>query len=563
VGTPTIISVFSSSLPPVAEPHDTASGALQVEQWHRDIRSILCYHRRFAITMNDHLPTTIWQGSSCMKRMLQTWMLLCVLTALLGPTLPVTAQHDDALVKGVLTKLNSSEAVVGSDNIKSYKILFDAYLKLTKPPFEVGPEFNVNTIHPKMSSWTAVSGWAESNAPMAQAILQCKDKTMLGLPYGRESVDNAYLNANLFAGVGSGGTLRHVEFFYLDAIDTISAFATAEVYRLMEAGQAQQGLDLAAAHAFVLRQCCDREFLAEKLRSIELLSSAMSNLRDVFYTYLDKTSADQYANLALREMPFLRPDRGRLFMPEADRVIAEALIREVFDERSGEADPDKFTETFAEIQSHDAPLTRFGAAKRWRLIAQVHGSLDACIGSKDKREKGRLDLIYDDWWRRWRVDAYDPILAIQTQFDRTNPIRYAAIMYSVQNVAVLFEIRNRLIAEVNGTALAAGLCAYYKTYNAYPDKTEKLYGQSARKRSDSDPYHRELQGFRFALLSSRQAVDTPAGRLWIEPGQALMWSQGQDLEDQRSVRHTNDGASGDMLIWPPIKALERAQGLIP
>lgn len=496
-----------------------------------------------------------------MKINLTSRLMLMGCLALWLVATPVHAQYSEELIKSVLTKLNSSEVVVGSDSIKSYKILFDAYLKLTKPPFEVGPDFNLNTIHPKMSSWNAVSGWAESNTAMAQAILQCKDKTILGLPYGRPDVEQVYVQNNLMAAVTPGGTLRHVEFSYLNALDVISAFVTAEVYRLMEAGQTQAGLDLAVAHAFVLRQVCDREFLVEKLRSIELLSSTMNNLRDVFYLYQDKIPAEQYVRVAMNEIPYLRPDRGRLFMPEADRIIAEALIREVFDERSGEPDPDKFTETFAEIQSHDAPLTRFGAAKRWRMIAQVHGSLDACIGTPT--EKGRLDLIYDDWWRRWRIDAYDPILDIKPQFDRTNPIRYAAIMYTVENVAVLFDIRNRLIAEVNGTAMAAGLCAYYKTFGAYPDKSEKLYGQSSRKRSDSDPFHKELQPFRYYLLPGRQAVDTPAGRLWIEAGQAVLWSQGQDLEDQRAIRHTNDGVADDMVLWPPIKALERAQGLIP
>ena len=466
----------------------------------------------------------------------------------------VHAQDDAALIKDVVTKLNSSEAVRGTDDIKSYKVLFDAYLQLTKPPFEIGPDFNLSTIHPKMSTWSAVSGWAESNAPMAQAILKCKDKTLLGLPYGRDAVDATYAKADLVADVGAGGSLRNVQFPYLNAIDTIQAFTTAEMYRLLEAGQMQQAIDLGVANCFVLRQICDRDFLTEKLRAIELLSSALSNLRDMLYTYQDKFEAGQLSAVAMKEMPFLRPDRGRLFMPEADRILAEALIKDVFNARNGEADPDKFTVTFAEIQSKDAPLTRFGAAKRWRAIAAIHGSLDASLE--------RLKLIYDDWWRRWRIDAYDSILAIPTQLDRTNPIRYAAVIYSIENVEVLFEIRNRLIAEVNGTALAAGLCGYRKTFGVYPDKTEKTFGQSARKISDSDPYDKELLPLKYRLLDQRQAVDTPAGRLWIEAGEGLLWSQGQDHEDQRVVQHTDDGAAGDIMIWPPVKALQRAQGLI-
>ena len=42
-------------------------------------------------------------------------------------------------------------------------------------------------------------------------------------------------------------------------------------------------------------------------------------------------------------------------------------------------------------------LERFGAARRWGEIADVHGSLDAT--------RARLTAIYDDWWRRWRMPA--------------------------------------------------------------------------------------------------------------------------------------------------------------
>src|SRR5690606_25613739 len=121
----------------------------------------------------------------------------------------------------------------------------------------------------------------------------------------------------------------------------------------------QRALDLSVAHCFLLRLFCDREFLAEKMHSISLLSDALSNFRDVMYLYQDKISADQYARLALLELPLLRPDRGRLFMPEADRILAEALLLEVFDQQSHQADPQKFTSAFAEIQSRNLPLTRF------------------------------------------------------------------------------------------------------------------------------------------------------------------------------------------------------------
>ena len=487
--------------------------------------------------------------------------LVCAVVAAWMPAPAVLA--DEALIKEVIKTLNDNKITVNAtDESKSYKILFDAYLEMSKPPFVVGPEFNLATIHPKMPTWSAVSGWAESNSKMAQAILKCKDKVMIGLPYGREKVDAAYLKAGLFCDIGVGGSLRENEFPYMTAQDTIAAFATAEIYRLMEVGQVQQALDLAIAHCFVQRQFCDRDFLVEKLHSIGLLSEVMSNLRDVFYLYQDKATSDQLAKIAIQEIPYLRPDRGRLFMPEADRVVAEALIKEVFSDKTANPDPEKFSETFADIQSKHAPLTRFGAARRWRMIVPIHGSLDASLH--------QLKLIYDDWWRRWRIDAYDDeMLRYPTQFSRTNSIRYAAVMFSAQDVEVLFQVRNRLIAEVNGTAIVAGLCAYRRNYNSYPDKTEKTYTEFDKKRSDSDPYFPvEVEGglqkvpgpFHYMFTERRQSVNTQYGPLAIEKGQAFLYSVGRDHEDNRGAQHTDDGTIGDMVIWPPIKSLARAQG---
>jgi hypothetical protein len=272
------------------------------------------------------------------------------------------------------------------------------------------------------------------------------------------------------------------------------------------------------------------------------------------YLYQDKLSAEQYSELSLQILPFLRPDRGRLFMPENDRVVAEAMLKEVFDAR-GQADPEKFSKAFGDIQSRDVPLTRFGAAKRWAKVAQFHDSLAA---SQDK-----LKLIYDDWWRRWRIDAYDDILSVDTQYERTNPFRYAAVIYSLQNVENAFKVRNQLVAEVNGTCVAAGLCAYKKTYGTYPDQVEKTYTQFMRKRSDSDPFDKQLRPFHYRFLNERHAINTHLGRIWVEPKECILYGQGQDHNDNYGAEHTDDGEGGDVVLWPPIKSLMRAQSLMP
>jgi hypothetical protein len=455
--------------------------------------------------------------------------------------------------EAVLRKLNRDDTVKGTEQSKSYRLLFDAYLELSSPPEEISDRFNQNTIHPGMSSWAAVSDWVESNPQMAEAILQCKSRNIIGLPYGTGELDQAYQEANLVAAVGE--SFHRIEFPYLDAMDVIAAYATAEMYRLMEAGDAQGALNLAGAHAWVLRQVCDRQFLAEKLQGIQMLIDALANLRAMFYQYQDAISIEQYRELSWYDIPELRPDRNRLHIPEGDRVVSEALLDAVFDE-SSRADPEKFADAFASIQSEDAPLTRFGAAKRWRMIAAVHDSLEA--------SQERLKLIYDDWWRRWRVQEHDVILDLATQFDRTNPVRYAAVIYSMQDIEEAFSVRNQLIAAVNGTAVSAGLCAYKLTYGVYPGDKEKLYGQSVRKMiSDIDPYDESYGRLRYRLLSRSESIDTGAGRLRLDEGECILYSLGQDHTDGRARQHSDDGADGELVLWPPIRAVSREQGLLP
>ncbi len=497
-----------------------------------------------------------------MTRVLMTSMLLGSAAAFLVLSASPLAQSTFAAqgtsgpresIQDVLQELNSSSLVQGSDRIKSYEILFDAYLDLTEPPFTVGIAFNLTTIHPGMDGWDDVSAWAESNPHMADAIIRVKDRRIVGLPYGRENVPQKFRSANLVADVAADGDLRRNEFPYLNALETISAFTWAEVYRLMEGNQVDRALELAMAHLAVVRQFCDRDFMREKVHSISLLTDALSNTRDVFYLYMDRISADQFRDIAVSEIPFLRPDRNALFMPEGDRIVSEALIRGVFDSR-GQADREKFPSTFAAIQADDEPLTRFGAARRWAMIAEVHGSLDASLE--------RLTLVYDDWWRRWRVQEYDPILDVQTQFDRTNAIRYAAVLESIQNIEDLFEYRKQLIVAVNGTAVSAGICAYKRTFGTIPRDHKLTYAQFVRKASDVDPYDRAYDHLSYIHTNSRHSIDTSYGRIWVERDQGILYSRGQNHHDDRAVVHTDDGMQGDIVVWPPIRALARQQNLL-
>lgn len=491
---------------------------------------------------------------------------------LLVAAAPVAAQASTDARGKLIAELNNHSTVQGPDDAKSYRILFDAYLKMTKPPQTISRDFNLRTIHVKMPDWAAVSGWAEANPGMAEAILKCKPRyerqkgstaakrtggtSIVGLPYGEEKVPSEYREAGLMVVIGAEGNLRDNRFPYLAAVETIAAYSTAETYRLLEAGKVKEAGELTVATLYVLRQFCDRRFISEKRDSIDMLIDALGNLRDQFWTYLDKISVEQFTTMARNEIPPLLLLRRRLELPEGDRIAAEALIRSVFDEQEQPIES-KFAQVFGHVQAAQTPLELFGAIERWRMIGRVHASLPATLE--------RLKLVYDDWWRRWQLLEYEPTLDLPTEFERLNPVRYAAVAYSLEPLEDLFPLRDLLIANINGTAMAAGLCAYHRHFGSYPNDKEKIYAQFVRKtQSDLDPFDYQYGRFLYRLLSTRTALDTPDGRIWIEPGAGLLWARGDDHQDNSAATHTDSGSSGsDVVIWPPVRALARQQGLLP
>lgn len=479
--------------------------------------------------------------------------------ALALATLTALPRHAHAQVrtpegKALLETLNQHPTVASaSESAKSWRLLFDAWLDTAAPPQPIGDDFGMVTIWPGMDGWSAVADWAESHPAMADAIMKAKDRKIIGLPYGQEQVPANYRENGVMIAFAPGGRIR-IDFHYLGALEGISALATAEIYRRMEAGQVQEGLDLSIAFLTVLRQFCDRDFLEEKTTCIWMMSQALGNLRDVFFRYQSEITPEQFTKIAWWELPYLRPDRGRLFMPEGDRVVSDAILKFVFDESSGSPDPERFVEMFAEMQAAEQPLTQFGTARRWKMLAEVHGSLDASAE--------RLERIYDDWWRRWRVQEYDPILDLPSQFERTNEIRYAAVVESIDDLQTLFPLRNQLMAETFGTAVAAGLCGYKNFYNNYPRQTEMIYSQFVRKICDFDPFDIGFRPFRYRMLSATQTIDTPDGRIRIAPNECILYSVGQNHVDEAAKEHSDDGYYGDLIIWPPMKSMQREQGLI-
>lgn len=470
----------------------------------------------------------------------------------------------------VLDRLNATASVDAEQAHTAWRGFFDACLKMTESPRPVGGDFSHETIWPGMDGWQAVSNWASQNEHMEEAIIDAAGQVIIGLPYGadHEDIPDAYRSTDVVAEIGVDGQLHVYHFGYVTQVRRACAWTTAECYRLLEEEQHDRALRLAISEMVVLRKFCDREFLDEKLVFIELLSQSLDTLRDMLFAYGEGIPARRCATLAARDIPFLRVDATRLLMPEGDRVVAEAVLDELFDAASGLADGGQFRDVLTDIQADREPLTRFGAARHWERVADLHGGLEASME--------RLERIYDDWWRRWRLRPFHPMLEMDSELERSNPVRYAAVILVIRDINALFEQRSILATEINAAAVAAALCGYRNHYGVYPASVKKTYTQFMAKTSNADYFQplalrtdrdwmlfdTDVGTFHYRRITDRMPIDTPLGRAWIEPGQCVLYSVGGDHEDGGGWRYSGAAPGGDYVMWPPIKMIERNAGLL-
>ena len=452
----------------------------------------------------------------------------------------------------LLRTLNEPASKVTEAN-RSSKRVFTAYLDLTRPPQPIGEDFNMLSIHPGMDGWDEVARWAEANESMGKTLLEVQECQILGVPYGTAGVDPKFLERGLVAEIGVDGDLAKVRFGYLEAIRAINAYATADMYRLCEAGRFEEAFKVGMAHLRLLRQGCDAEMFDEKSAFMTMLADALSVHRDVLWTFRDKLSWRLLKRLGQEEYPFLRASDNerlkRIAMPEGDIAVAREIIESVFD-GGGQPDGERFARTFASLQSKAAPLTAFGATKRWDAIANVHSSLDASVQ--------KLTDVYDDWWRRWRMRPYDAMQSLPTELSRTNPVRYAAVTLAARDIESLFELRRRLVTELCGTVVSCGLTAYRAQFGAWPNDIEKSYAMYFPKRFDFDPYDRLEGPFLYQDLGTKtKAIDCEFGT--VEISGCLLYGRNNDGEFNGAIRHAAGGPNDDFVIWPPLRAVSRGE----
>ncbi|MFO0783389.1 MAG: hypothetical protein U0636_06875 [Phycisphaerales bacterium] len=436
------------------------------------------------------------------------------------------------------------------DSNKSWRAVLGTAINMSAAPAPQGKDFSILSIWPGMKNWDQVKAWAAANPDMGKALLDAQKAFVFGMPYGRAQVPPEFAEKGVFISIGEGRNPFVTNPAYLKTLDLVGCYVAAEMYRLGQEKKFDEAFALGLAALRVWRQAADQQLLEEKRATLEGFCALCSIQRDFIYTFLADIPPATLKKVALDGYAFVRPSDAermrRLEMPEGDRVVADVALTEMFDDH-GQPDGLKMAAVMAPLQSRTEPLTMFGAARRWSSISEVHGSLDAT--------KAKLTSIYDDWWRRWRVRYFDPLLDNPTALSRTNKVRYAMVLLIAKDLESVFVLRKLANAELNGTVLAAGLAAWNRELGTWPRNIEQAYTQYIRKRFDYDPFDPKYGRWNYQALSSPKVVDCEYGR--IEISGCELYAVGQDKEDGQGSKATNDGLTGDLVAWPPLRAVSR------
>ena len=437
---------------------------------------------------------------------------------------------------------------------RSALTLWPAWAKT--PDMPAGPVPMPADIWSGMPERAAWEQWANGGAALATALRASSECLVLGVPYGDAGVDAAWKSKGLDALPGSA--TGEAAFPYLRAVRGLAAYAVLEMQRRGAAGKYAEAFEVGLDGIRMLRQVAEQRMLDEKLVALQLMSSSLEAHRVFMADHMDKIPLPVLQSVALKGYPFVKPgDRDRLArleLPEGDRTVVEERIAVLFN-TEGQPDSEKFGQMMGAVQAKDEPLSRFGAVACWNQLASTHGSLDAT--------RARLGDVYDDWWRRWRMRFYDSLVERPSEYSRLNKARYALISLLVGDLEAAFAMRLRVIEELNGTAVAAGLLGFRADNGKqWPRDLGQIFPTYALKKMDMDPYSRKYGSFMYRDVGDKPVgIDTPWGQ--VEATGACMWSLGGDHDDSNMARHDAPaGGRGDLVLWPPPRQLAQKAGLI-
>ncbi|MFW5652409.1 MAG: hypothetical protein ACOC0P_00035 [Planctomycetota bacterium] len=466
-----------------------------------------------------------------------------------------------------------------SDANRAYPVYFEAWSQIdsTDPQAPLGLNMPMTIGSPQLRDAMAWAG----RGPQQDAIeilLEKRDgatsrregrnatyRELFGLPYG---VDYVPLDMQLsdFAVFIEDDQLYTADFAYLDKVEQLFLLAIAEGHRRAEAGEPGEGVEPLLAAVRIARQMTERAYAVENRMGVNMLRKVGDLTRAYMWEYRDGLDVSDFEVIA-GEFELLRP--GQVQLPWANRLIGEQLMLEVFDATTNLPD-EEFADVMAEFESRDRPIRRFHAAKRWEGLLEA---IDKDAGGDITRRIFLPDIgqaiedVDQDFRRRWNLPLHDPIHSDETLFELLDPIREAVVVETFADLDGLRELRLRMIADVRGTAIAAGIAAFQKRDGGRaPRALSQVYPTFIKvEQTLVDPYNSSYEYFEYftAQSTDRRLIgwtfDVEVGNMGtiqLPENTPILYSVGPDNRDNGAAKHSGSlerSNDSDIIYWLPVE----------
>lgn len=477
---------------------------------------------------------------------------------------------------------------------RSDRVLLALVARMDAPPAGVARVEQAMLLPAGAAAWSAAEAWAAG--PNQKAVLAALDQItaeedpaeamVFAQPYGAEAVGATsdgvtLIRAELYTELGDPPMLAAAKFQYLPGLDRVGCLVHVEATRLAAAGDPGAAIDALADWVFFGRQMADRAFFKEARWGYATMIATLDRVRDIAYTDFRtggrKLTPDRISAVLqlLREDGYLRVDR--LVFPMGDRAAAQQVIDRVFIAR-GAADPATFAPTMARLASTDRPLRLFSESARW----EAAGAMAA--GWFDQHEM--VKKITDEWKARWDLRPFDPLLALQTEYEKMGRASYAAIDAVLPDAGALLTDREVLKAQLVGTRCALGLVAFYYNAGNFPLDLAAIrprfvrtlggdpFSSAGRDRGGEPPLQffvpirdtKDRFGTREIPRPHEIRVITPGGEgnflTRVGEDQFVLYSVGPNGVKEWAENATASPVKksiGDLLLWPPVISLHREE----
>jgi hypothetical protein len=480
-----------------------------------------------------------------------------------------------ALADQFVDRLNALYKTI-PDARRTDETLFPVLAKMADPPPGLTDLIQSALVPATAPEFAKFAEWAQGEPQKAviEAIKKCtaeegRGKTWeIGQPYGAIDANPDMVMVGMYTELGDPPLLAQAEIKWLPRMQAALTLVQIEATRLQAEGKPAEAMDLVLRGVFLGRQLAGRGLFAEMNLGFEAMVVGLARLRDLAYQDMradqPKLTPEQIRDLIAR----MRDRNGvlqidRIELPLGDRLAAEQLISRIM-KADGSVEPDAFARTLSRIAARQRAMRLFSEDAKWSAIAKLHADGKASINA--------IEQVFGDWAKRWRLNLWDPVLKLPTDFSRLSRTKFAAVEVFLADVGVLFSRRTELQVELVGTRSALGHYGYFLQMRRFAPDSASIKPAFVPG-NELDPFDPTLSQWmtlmvpgrgtaspiRAAVFPRLLSVSYTQFEVSFGPETFVMYSMGPKASragGKRFTQMTFDN-QGDYLIWPPMLSLIR------